>query len=114
MRLSTASNSGLCSTKKKEKTAISSRVQQRATEIRGLEHLSYEERHYDLGLLSPEKRLRVDLIHVYKYQVWESRRQANLFSVVFGDRTRENRHKMEHRKFHTNMQRNFSTRSSFQ
>jgi len=79
--------------------------------IRGLENLSHEEKLRELGLFSLKKRrLRRDLVNAYKYLKGACQADgAKLFSVVAGDRTRCNGHKLKHRKFQLNMRKNFFT-----
>jgi len=73
--------------------------------MRGLEHLSYEERLREVGLFSLKKsRLRGDLINAYKHLQDDG---AKLFSVVPSNRSRGKRHKLKRRKFRLNMRKNF-------
>ena len=70
--------------KKKNHRDLLERVQHRATKmIKAIEHLSYEERMNHLGLFSSEKRLRGDLINIYKYLKCGSQsNMTNQFSAV--------------------------------
>ena len=79
--------------------------------IKGLEHLLYEERLKNLSLFSLwKRRLRGELINVYKYlkEGGKQMDEARLFSVVCS-RTRSNGLELENRKFHSTMWKNFFT-----
>ena len=74
--------------------------------IRGLEHLSYEDRLRELGLFSLEKRRDLSVASQYLKGAYKQEGER-LFTRDDGDRTRGNGFKLRQGRFTLDMRRKF-------